>query len=148
MCLIVDANRVALVFTSKSHVDIKPVWDWLNKGGALVYGGKLLEELNRHGEARRALVELKRAGRAFEEDPQKIARELSAVEQLCGSNDAHVIALARASGARLLLSGDHLAIADFKNKSLISKPRGKVYSSARHKKILCHSQNCRRPKAA
>ena len=54
-------------------------------------------------------------------------------EERCRSNDTHVIALAQISGARLLYSNDIALHEDFGNKRLIDKPRGKVYSTNRHK---------------
>ncbi len=54
-------------------------------------------------------------------------------EETCRSNDTHVIALAQISGARLLYSNDMALHKDFRNKSLIDKPRGKVYSTNKRK---------------
>ena len=52
------------------------------------------------------------------------------------SNDLHVIALARISGARLLYSDDKKLRKDFKNKHLVNSPRGKVYSKEDHQHLL------------
>lgn len=54
-------------------------------------------------------------------------------EGRCLSNDIHVIALAQISGARLLYSNDMALHKDFRNKRLIDKPRGKVYSTNQRK---------------
>lgn len=53
----------------------------------------------------------------------------------CVSNDAHVIALAQVTGARLLFSNDSALQSDFKNKLLIDQPRGKVYSTTYSKNV-------------
>ncbi|MDE0306934.1 MAG: hypothetical protein OXI87_18940 [Albidovulum sp.] len=45
----------------------------------------------------------------------------------CESNDQHVLALARISGARLLYTNDQKLMDDFKNTELVSTPKGKVY---------------------
>ncbi len=52
----------------------------------------------------------------------------------CKSNDVHVLALARASGARLLYSHDNALGEDFKNRDLMPTKvhkRGKVYRTDR-----------------
>ena len=49
----------------------------------------------------------------------------------CQSNDLHVLALAQVSGARLLYSNDLSLHQDFGNRDLISRPRGKIYSTPR-----------------
>ena len=56
-----------------------------------------------------------------------------AEQKACGSNDAHVIALALVSGARLLYSNDKDLGNDFGNKKLIKNPQGKVYTTRRDK---------------
>jgi len=69
---------------------------------------------------------------------QKITEELRTVIDLglCKSNDAHVIALARAAKARVLVSDDRDLFRDFKNPRLLNNPRGKVYQRRQHAKLL------------
>ena len=69
----------------------------------------------------------------------------------CVSNDSHVIALAQISAARLLYTNDTDLQKDFKNRHLINKPQGKVYSTKHnpgygpvHKRLL-NTNACRRP---
>jgi hypothetical protein len=52
------------------------------------------------------------------------------------SNDLHVLGLACASGARILFSRDEPLHADFKNKHIIPQPRGKIYTSKKHERLL------------
>lgn len=149
MCLIVDANLAAKVFApgdGATAADFAPVLRWLESQGCLVYGGLLAEELGRVAEVRRYLIALSRAGRARLLAPEAVAREEAKVRDLGGlkSNDLHVVALARASGARTLCSHDQLLHQDFKNASLISDPRGAVYQQARHKQLLKHTSSCGR----
>jgi len=66
------------------------------------------------------------------------------------SDDAHVVALAIVSGARLLYSKDVDLHEDFKNSKIISDPRGKVYSTYQsgefrgaHRKLLARRDLCR-----
>ena len=68
----------------------------------------------------------------------------------CQSSDAHVIALAQVSQARLLYSNDKALRGDFKDKALIDNPEGKVYSTRldgkfrnAHKKLLRMKNLCK-----
>lgn len=149
MCLIIDANLAARVFATETgtlSADYAPLIRWLEKGGCVVFGGKLTEELCRVAGVKRYLLQLLRAGRArfvsataIEEEEDRI-RALDLVQ----SNDFHVLALARASGARTLCSADQLLHRDFRNRRLISNPRGSVYQSARHWRLLKHTKSCGR----
>lgn len=116
--------------------------------GGVVYGGKLAKELFRVEAARRSVLELKRSGRAFQIDNQQVENEEQVVIQMgmCQSNDSHIIALARISGARTLCSSDGDLHEDFKKKQLIDKPRGCVYQNSGHIGLLKHTSGCRRPK--
>jgi hypothetical protein len=54
MCVIVDANIASMVFGVPSDGEFAPVLNWLTKkGGCLVYGGKLADELSRVESVRR-----------------------------------------------------------------------------------------------
>lgn len=52
------------------------------------------------------------------------------------SDDEHVLALARVSGARLLYTEDKELIEDFKNSRILS-PRGKVFKMNTREDIVC-----------
>jgi len=150
MCLIVDANQAALIFGNPGGAGapaaFAPIVRWLGAGGCIVHGGLLSEELSRVASVRRYLVQLDRAGRARRIAADLVEREEEEIQRLggTGSNDAHVIALARASGARTLCSADQLLHADFKNPRLLAKPRGAVYQLARHRRLLRHTSSCGR----
>ena len=139
MCLIVDADRMGIFLETPEHEDAEPVHRWLRRGvGRLVYstGGKFDSELYKR--ARELLGAYRRAGRATfvpEEAFENDARRLEAEASL-RSNDAHVLALARASRARLLYTGDKDLRADFKDAQIISRPRGKIYSGAKNRLLL------------
>lgn len=149
VCVIIDANLAFRIFTSTPEDDFRPVFDWLHapdKNGCVVYGGKLYEELSSRTESRRYLLRLVQAGRArlipegiLQPEEEELSRG-----GLCQSNDPHVIALARVSGARTLCSHDRALHQDFRNSELISKPRGRVYQNATHTKLLCLAPCCRR----
>ena len=71
-----------------------------------------------------------RAGRAIEVKAERLHEEETALAEQIVSDDPHVLALARVSGARLLYTNDANLMADFKNKRLIDDPRGSVYTRA------------------
>jgi hypothetical protein len=144
LCVIVDASVAGLVFADPHRADYQPLWDWLErKGGVLVYGGRLAANGELKGK-KTLLAELKRAGRAYECPKANVDREEKAVKEmgLCRSNDPHVIALARESGARILCANDGNLEADFKNQQLVPNPRGSIYKNAGHKRLLKHNKIC------
>lgn len=101
----------------------------------LVVGGKLRDELIDAG-AIEWLVQLRLKGKlvsisdtVIKELTAELCQVLQGTSSAYISDDPHVIALARASGARLLFSNDKKLQQDFGNKALISGPRGRVYST-------------------
>ncbi|NJM40536.1 MAG: hypothetical protein HC853_07090 [Anaerolineae bacterium] len=148
MCIIVDANMASIVFARPAQDDFVPLIDWLTSqkhDGRLVIGGKLSEELNRVANFGRFIQTLSRAGRARQISSKEVEEETSRVESmnLCRSDDPHVIALARVSGARTLCTAEVKLHADFKNQKLISNPRGRIYQTSDHKNLLRHESSCR-----
>ena len=149
MCLIVDANLASLVFCEPSRDDFRPIIEWLispNKDGKLVVGGHLAIELDRVYAARRFVRSLQQAGRARFFPAEAIEKETNRMRAICTSNDPHVIALARISGARVLCSSDTTLHRDFSNQELISNPRGHIYQNAEHEHLLRlygHTTACR-----
>ena len=144
MCVIVDASVVGLVFSHPRRADYRPLWDWLEKrGGMLIYGGRLAASGELRG-VRTLLVRLKQAGQAYECPKADVDREEKVVKKLglCKSNDPHVIAIARVSGARVLCAEDHALEADFKNLSLVPKPKGSIYKNVTHSRLLKHNRIC------
>ena len=139
MCLIVDANAAGRFLARSSSLR-----DWLlgAKGQPrLVAAGLLKEELARLDSVRRLLVELNRVGRlrSVEADPLRRA-EARLRTRAPRSNDVHVLALAIVSGARTLATFDDSLAHDFRNPSIISRPRGKVYRDPeRHSHLLRHT---------
>jgi hypothetical protein len=149
MCVIVDADLAALVFSKPVNADFKPIIDWLTsprKNGKLVYGGQLAAELDLVKAAGRFVRSLQQAGRARLIPDNDIAEEARRVADQCVSNDVHVIALARVSGARILCSRDTNLHTDFTNPVLITKPRGRVYQNIAHRDLLQrygHTRACK-----
>lgn len=106
------------------------------KDGKLVVGGHLATELNRVGVARRFVISLLRAGRARQISDIATNEEENLIAGSCKSDDPHVIALARISGARILCSSEKDLHEDFLNPQLISDPRGHIYQNATHTHLL------------
>ena len=164
MCAILDNSARGEVFRNAPTERGLIFYNWLNSGkGRLVIGGtKLRAELagNRWqpgGESagnrpqpgsanfRKWLPTAIRLGRVTEWDDREIddaTRDLKK-DKVCQSNDPHVIALARASGARLLYTNDDDLETDFKNARLISKPRGKIYPNEGWQEFLNDRRNRR-----
>lgn len=137
MCLIIDSNVVDLALFLR-HRDFAPIVDALTSGRArLVFGGKLKREYRKKEKLWRFLVSLEKAGRARPIDDQAVDAETGAVQALgvCVSDDPHIVALARLSGARLLCSLDCDLAIDFKNRRLL-RPRGSVYKEPSHRHLL------------
>ena len=107
--------------------------------------GRLRDELEAIGRAAEQIRIWAQAGLVGLVPNEEVEAETASVAGtgLCVSDDEHVIALARASGARLLCSDDQLLHADFRNRELISGPRGAVYQNANHTHLLRHRQGCR-----
>ena len=107
-------------------------------------GGRLwIDEF--HGTQRANLVQsLEQAGRAIIYPASIVNAEEDAVKVDCKSNDAHVIALARVSGARVLCTQDSELEDDFKDRTLIDSPRGSIYKNASHRHLLRHHGSCPR----
>lgn len=136
MCIIIDADVSHQI--SPPTDAARPVIDWVLSGrGRVVTGGRNARELGRNGTLARWLVTLKRAGRLREIDTAKIDAELVVVGQIgCVSNDPHIIALARASGSRLVFSNDAALHQDIRNPSLLAKPRAHIYQNESHRRLL------------
>ena len=145
MCLIIDADVAADLHPPSD--DAKPVIDSIQQRKIfLVIGGKNTNELSLNRKVRQWLRELIRANVARIIPKSDIEREERILSELgrCQSNDVHILALARASGARLLFSRDNALGQDFKNKTFVNGPRGSVYKQRSHTHLL-RSAVCRQP---
>ena len=138
MCIIVDANRLGAFLADPAGDDAAPLRAWVDRGGRIVYstGGAFAREVGRR--TRDRLLTYVRAGQAtlvpadrFADDERKLRNHPD-----LRSDDPHVLALARATGVRLLHTGDADLTADFRNKKFIDRPRGKVYSTAANAGLL------------
>ena len=146
MCVIIDANRASVVFREPPDPDFAPILDWLlQEGGELVFGGRLAAELEGVGKAKRFLRALVVAGRARRVPDAEVEAEEEVVQRTgyCRSDDPHVIALARRSGARTLCTEDRDLFRDFRDLRLV-KPKGSIYRNRTHAHLLRHTNSCGR----
>ena len=132
MCAIIDANIVAEAFGAKTTDAGKAFRQRVDEGWLqLVVGGKVLDELDANGAFRDWRATAVRYGkvRVANEDAVRARTQELVDSGVCVSDDEHVVALAQVSGARLVYSNDRLLHRDFKSKTLIDEPRGKVYTT-------------------
>jgi len=145
MRIIIDANRPGIFLSSPQDENVAPIHEWLNRRhGFLVYstGAEFANEIG--AKARKQLQGYVQAGSAklissseLEADKQYLQRDSNVK-----SDDHHILALARVSGSRLLYTCDKNLKTDFKNKSLIDTPRGKIYSGKQNEKELLMKWRC------
>ena len=116
--------------------DAFPIVERLTKGDLrIVSGHKLKKELLKT-KVRSIYQELVLGGRVIEVPYDEVEHEISKLKAVkLRSNDVHILALARVSGARVLFSRDSNLHSDFKNIKVL-KPKGKIYQTKRHMKLL------------
>ena len=157
MCAIVDANVAHEAFGPNRSPAGGKFLDWVNKGsGRLAVGGRLFTELLDNCPGFREWAQgAELAGRMRIINKSSVDKRTEQIkeENLCRSNDPHVLALAQVSGARLLYSNDSRLQGDFKNGKLIDNPRGRVYSTLNsnefgnsHKRLLSRTDLCQSSK--
>ena len=138
MCIIIDTNKIHEFLNEPPSDDTRPIHDWVaKKSGSLIYTtyGQYGDELKT---VQKRLLTYYRSGKATHIGKEKIISEEAKLQVANEhiSDDVHILALARASGARLLYTGDKNLMTDFKTKSIIDNPRGKIYSNAKQKNLL------------
>ena len=142
MCAIVDASVINEMFGSRPLEAGQKFLEWINAGrGRLVIGGTLLKELCQPRSAREWMQQAILSGRVKIEDEQRVVARMTNLmnEGLCKSNDPHVLALAQISGARLLYSNDGDLQQDFTNRTLVDRPRGKIYTTRMGRRVFGNS---------
>ena len=153
MCAIVDTNVAYEVFDTNPERPEAGIqfFNWLTSSrGRLVVGGDLLQELRGNSAFLtwfRAAINSARVRQVASDALTPHLDELAS--KTCKSNDRHVLALAAASGARLLYTNDRALMDDFRDGAILSNP-GKVYTTGRsksvtstHKRLLARRDLCR-----
>ena len=157
MCAIVDTNKFGDFMSRDPGETAEQFKEWISdKDGVLVYPE--IESLGKapEDEARQATIEdMERLIQEYRRSPNMLALldryasigkarrvKLSEVAKRhpetarARSNDRHILALALASGARLLYTGDKRLAQDFEDPQIIENPAGEVYSSPEHRDRL------------
>ena len=155
MCAIVDNNVVNEVFGGDPPEAGRRFRRWLgSRNGRLVVGGRLLEELRGNRGFREWFQQNELSGRLVQISGEEVDRRERGIRQpnLCASNDEHVLALAIASGVRLLYTNDDLLMDDFRNRNIVPGPMGRIYTTRdrkdfrpAHRKLLGMRNLCRAP---
>ena len=140
MSIIVDANCAVEALNATPTADFAPLLKAILTGAhKLTVGGtKQKREYQRLGQVWRFLKILDQAGRSRLVGDASVDQEERrvAIEVKSESDDPHILALARISGARILCSRDQALHADFTNPMIITAPRGRVYQNASHARLL------------
>lgn len=140
--LILDTNILCALFEPVPQADIQHLSKAVIYGTRyqvqLVLGGRLEDEYYGHHRLKKVFLELIRAGRLVKFPRPVVDTEENHIARnfIIRSNDPHVLALARISGARILCSRDQPLHADFTDKRLVDNPRGKVWQSDSHNHLL------------
>lgn len=151
MCAIVDANRWHEVFSPKRTAAGAAFHKWLSsKRGFAVLGGKLKREIASGMERMRQVQGLVHNGMVVQAPDAEVDDETERIERSGGfaSDDPHILALAKVSGARLLYTNDRDLQDDFKNAGFVVD--GKIYSTlettkhTRRQRDLLKRQVCQR----
>ena len=155
MCGIVDANVANEVFGDNPSPAGGRFFDWLaSPRGQLVVGGELRRELSQDHRFVQWLGSAIRYGRARTIPDEAVGERADDLRRrdICKSDDEHVLALAIASGARLLYTNDNLLMEDFRNGNIVPGPPGKIYTTRdrkdfrpAHRKLLGMRNLCRAP---
>ena len=153
MCAIIDVNIAHEIFGDNRPEAGASFFKQIDSGELRVaIGGKLREELYKQSYAQRWFKDAIRSNIIRNVDDKAVNNLAKKLERqrVCESDDQHIIALAKQSGARLLYSNDIDLRKDFTNKALIDQPRGKIYSTLRnsrftdtHRKLLNNRNLCR-----
>ena len=121
MCVIVDANVGGNLIRSKElNQSARKFRDYVEQSKiTLVVGGKLKKELYKNS-ILKGWLETQLENGSAKNIPYEVVKkaekeESQLYEEHCLSNDKHVLALARVSGARLLYTHDQKLAKDFKN---------------------------------
>lgn len=151
MCAIVDANRWHEVFSPKRTAAGAAFRRWLlSKRGFAVLGGKLRREIADGTERKKQVQEFVQNGMVIPMPDADVDDETEQIKKGGGlrSDDPHILALAKVSGARLLYTNDRNLQDDFKNADFVAD--GKVYSTlettkhTRRQRDLLKRQVCQR----
>lgn len=139
MCAIVDINVVHQSRGKDRTEAGKFFFDWLLNDGILVVGGSKFEsEIKNDSRFLRLVNERRQIGKVrqgIDKDEVDVEHNRLIRRNICDSDDQHILALARVSDTRILFTNDDALQNDFRNPSIINRPRGQIYTTAVHKEV-------------
>ncbi len=138
MCVIIDTNKLSAFFGLADPAS-SALYAWVQGGGSLVFTthGRYADEL-RKANFTNTFLEFRRFSRVLSVSARELDAHIAQIEgeRQYRSNDVHLLALALASGARVLYTDDRELQSDFTNRAIINNPRGKIYSKKDHAHLL------------
>ena len=142
MCAIIDNDVIHQLFGDDPTEPALYFLRWLSRrnGGIIVAGGRLHRELAQNPKYLQFFTDRFGAGRARTVDNPLVDAEEETVRALRPrSNDTHVLALARLSGARLLFTNDEDLKRDFANPDIIPGTPGQIYTTNRGRRVRSYA---------
>jgi ATP phosphoribosyltransferase regulatory subunit HisZ len=140
--MVIDTDVFSCVFNPENsrHQDYAPVFEWIDKGpGDAVYGGTTYRSQLGYSKVK-VLEELGKRRRAKLVNDDVVDSEEEKVKALVPRecDDTHLIAIFRASGCRLLCSGDKRADKFIKDRKLYYKHQHppSIYRNRSHAHLL------------
>lgn len=139
MCIILDANLFSEYCSDRCK--IRPVREWVEgRKGKIVYSPttKIKKEWYDYGPMKKKMIAYWRGGMLDQVDRMKVCDLTKELEKsgILVSDDPHIVALAKVSGATLLVTEDTKLIKDFKSqirKGKIFKPGTPASTIQRHR---------------
>ena len=126
MCVVVviDANSMNIIIEDTNLYD-KFFKRWLiNKNGIIAFakGGKYEDEVQRSEKFKRMLVQYERSGQLITVSQSALSDSQNKIhDKSIKSDDLHILTLALASGAQILISQDKNLGKDFKNNQILPR---------------------------
>ena len=150
MCVIVDANKAGELMKRPPSADVMPLLKWLKQGGTLVFSTGDVFDRQYPKSVREYFVNLSHSAQAIQVDFQRVKEKMALLpdtlqsDKSDGGNDRHILALALASRAEVLYTGDRALMDDFRDRAVMGSLRGRVYSGKRNKALLSRNlcENC------
>lgn len=140
MCAILDNNVRHEVFGDRNAQTPagKYFLDWVEgPKGMLVIGGELRRELSGYGRFLTWMRTATRRNVVRSIDDKQVDDETGNLrgQGNCRSDDEHVLALARVSGARLLFTNDVALQDDFRDTDIVGGTRGRIYTTREYSDV-------------
>ena len=142
MCVVVDADKTGVLLKTPTPAEALPLLNWLRRGGTFVYSTGGIFDLQFPESNRSRLAKFSRSIRLVRIAEEAVwEKQQTLPEKLCsdkkkGPGDRHILALALASRAEVLYTGDKGLMDDFRDRKVMGELRGKIYSGPRSKRLL------------